>query len=349
MAKGYSLDALVSEHYMKSRVALGTTNLSTYTGMDNVGVFYQNTNANASVANGYPAGAQAGTLEVLPTNANTPGRVTQRYTNWQNLRMWVRGQNNGAVENLDFGPWIELINANNIYNAIYPIGIVVQFDNATNPNNAFTGTVWEQIVDGCAARAATGPEAGTADGQIGSVAGSDTATIAVANLPGHTHGMQNHTHGIAAHSHTMAHTHSINHKHGAVDTNHDGAHTHSVSGSTNSTGAHTHTVTAYANANYTGSVAGTTASGDTRTPSTSSAGEHTHSISGTAASAGYHNHYVDLPNYTGTSGGSSAGNTGGTALTTGGPSSNETTSTGGGTALDVRNLSHYYAFWKRVA
>ncbi len=218
MAKGYSLDALVSEHYMKSRTNLGITNIDTLTGMDGVGVHYQTTNSYATIANNYPAGAQAGTLEVLPTNANTVGRVTQRYTNWQNQRMWVRGQSGATAAELGFGPWVELINANNIYNAIYPIGIVLQFDNATNPNNAFTGTVWEQIDDGRSARAATGPQAGTTVGQIGSVAGSDTATIAVANLPGHTHGMQNHTHGIAAHSHTMAHTHSINHDHGAVNT-----------------------------------------------------------------------------------------------------------------------------------
>ncbi len=119
--------------------------------------------------------------------------------------MWIRSQDQGAGVRT-WTPWRELINANNIYNAIYPIGIVLQFDNATNPNNMFTGTVWEQIDDGRSARAATSPEAGTTAGQIGSVAGSDTATIAVANLPGHTHGMQNHTHSIAAHSHTMAHT-----------------------------------------------------------------------------------------------------------------------------------------------
>lgn len=347
MAKGYSLDALVNEHYMKSRVALGTTNLSTYTGMDSVGVFYQNTNANASEANGYPPGAQAGTLEVIPTNANTAGRVTQRYTNWQNLRMWVRGQNNGALENLDFGPWVEFINANNIYNAIYPIGIVVQFDNATNPNNSFTGTVWEQIVDGRSARAATSAEAGTTAGQIGSTGGSDTASLAVANIPGHTHGMQNHTHGVAAHTHTMAHTHSINHDHGAVTSSSSGAHTHSVSGTAASNGAHTHTAgTGYTGAgNYIGAGTGT----GLGTMTTNSAGAHTHSVSGTAASAGAHTHSVDLPNYTGTSGGSSAANTGGTALTTGGPSNNETTSTGSGTAFTVTNAVHYYAFWKRVA
>lgn len=347
MAKGYSLDALVQEHYMKSRVSLGTTNLSTYTGMDNVGVFYQSRNVDATEANGYPPGAQAGTLEVIPTNANSEGRVTQRYTNWQDFRMWVRGQNTGVFGDLNFSNWVELINANNIYNAIYPIGIVLQFDNATNPNNAFTGTVWEQITDGRAARAATSATAGTSDGQIGSVAGSDSVSIAVDNLPSHTHNMRAHTHSIGAHTHTMAHTHSINHDHGAVNTNSTGAHTHSVSGSTNNTGAHTHGYTT--GAQPSGTRGDWDSDGNRNTVQTGSAGAHSHSVSGTAGSAGAHYHSVDLPNFSGTSGGSSAANTGGTALTTGGPSNNTSDATGGGSNLNVRNSSHYYAFWKRVA
>lgn len=346
MAKGYSLDALVKEHYIRSVDSLGTRNINDMWGRDNVGTFPQNQNVNATVVNGYPAGAQAGNLEVLLSNAGNADNCIQRYTNFGDLRMWIRTQGQGAGDRT-WSSWRELINANNIYNAIYPIGIVLQFDNATNPNNSFTGTVWEQIVDGRVARAATGPEAGTADGQIGSVAGSDTCTISVANMPGHTHGMQNHTHSIASHSHTMAHTHTINHDHGAVTTSSSGAHTHSVSGTAASNGNHTHTAgTGYTGAgNYIGAGTGT----GLGTMTTNSAGAHTHSVSGTAASSGAHTHSVDLPNYTGSSGGSSAGNTGGTALTTGGPNSNETTSTGSGTALNVRNSSHYYAFWKRVA
>lgn len=348
MAKGYSLDALVNEHYMKSRVDLGNTNLNTITGMDSIGVYYQANNIPATTANGYPAGAQAGTLEVLPHNANAVGRVTQRYTNFNNKSMWVRSQSGGAAD-ANFYDWTEFVNMNNIYNAIYPIGIVLKFDNATNPNNAFTGTVWEQITDGRAARAATGPEAGTADGQIGSVAGSDTANIAVSNLPGHTHGMQNHTHGIAAHSHTMAHTHTINHDHGGVSTNSTGNHTHSLSGNTSTNGDHSHSASLGNNANVQSGRFAASNSGQSATTNTNGAGNHSHTIGGTANTAGDHSHWVDLPNFTGTSGGSSAGSTGGTALTTGGPSNNTTTSTGDGTALLVRNSSHYYAFWKRVA
>lgn len=347
MAKGYSLDALVKEHYMKSRTALALTNLSTYTGMDNVGVFYQNMNANATVANGYPQGAQAGTLEVLPHNANVDGRVIQRYTNFRDKRMWVRSQS-GEASDANFHDWTEFVNMNNIYNAIYPIGIVLKFDNATNPNNTFTGTVWEQITDGRVARAATGPVAGTTDGQIGSVAGSDTASIAVTNLPGHTHGMRSHTHSIASHTHTMAHTHTINHDHGAVTSGSSGAHSHTVSGTAASSGAHTHTYVK-GQATQNGDINRGQGGDNVTTGDTGSAGAHTHSVSGSTNSTGAHTHSVDLPNFSGTSGGSSAGNTGGTALTTGGPSMDMTNQTGDGTALNVRNSSHYYAFWKRVA
>lgn len=346
MAKGYSLDALVKEHYMKSIVALGTTNLNTYTGADAAGVYFQTVNLNATVANGYPAGAQAGSLEVLPHNVWKIGRVMQRYTNFANKRTWVRSQSGDAGDE-NFYTWTEYVSMDNIYNAIYPVGIVLKFDNATNPNNAFTGTVWEQITDGRAARAATGPVAGTSDGQIGSVAGSDSVSIAVDNLPSHTHNMRSHTHPIGAHTHTMAHTHSINHDHGAVDTNSTGAHTHSVSGSTNNTGAHTHTVGGRYGGDSIGGKQRVQVSGTNQV--SSSAGAHAHTVSGTAASAGAHYHSVDLPNFSGTSGGSSAANTGGTALTTGGPSNNTSDATGGGSNLNVRNSSHYYAFWKRVA
>lgn len=348
MAKGYSLDALVSEHYMKSRTNLETTNLDTLTGMDNVGVHWQNYDAYASTANSYPAGAQAGTLEVLPHNANDPGRVMQRYTTYGTLRCWIRSQGY-ATENDAFTPWRELINANNIYDAIYPIGIVLQFDNATNPNNVFTGTVWEQIDDGRSARAATSPEVGTTAGQISSVAGSDTSTIAVANLPGHTHGMQNHTHGIAAHSHTIDHNHRIDHGHGEAATNVAGNHAHSLGGTTGGAGEHSHSINQGDNANVSSGIVASSNSAVTHVGWTNGAGWHTHEISGWASDAGNHSHVAYIPNFEGWCGGPSVGWSGGTALTTDGPSNDTTTSTGDGTALNVCNSVHYYAFWKRVA
>lgn len=347
MAKGYSLDALVQEHYGKFRTALNSTNLNTLIGMDAVGVYFQTSSSLSNQDIGYPA-REGGTLEVLPHGNWGVGRVMQRYTTFSSKRVFVRSQE-GPLDNVAFGAWVEFINANNIYNAIYPIGIVLKFDNATNPNNSFTGTVWEQITDGRAARAATSATAGTSDGQIGSVAGSDSVSITVDNLPSHTHDMRSHTHSIGSHTHTMAHTHSINHDHGAVNTNSTGAHTHSVSGSTNNTGAHTHTIPSYNEEQVDGPYVAAASGRFISSCATTPAGAHSHSVSGTAASAGAHSHSVDLPNYTGTSGGSSAANTGGTALTTGGPSNNTSDATGGGSNLDVRNSSHYYAFWKRVA
>lgn len=351
MAKGYSLDALVQEHYGKF-ANLGTTNINNLFGLDAVGVYPQPLTANASVANGYPSGATAGTLEVIPHSANVVGHVMQRYTNYiappgsTSIRSWLRSQ---ARLNDSFTDWVEYVNMNNIYDAIYPIGIVLQFDDATNPNNKFTGTVWEQITDGRSARAATSPEAGTTVGQIGSVDGSDTATIAVANLPGHTHGMQNHTHGIASHTHTMTHTHAIDHKHPLHNSTSNGAHTHAVTGRTTTNGNHTHAATFGDNANVSPVLFAGSNSASVGTRNVEWAGDHYHDMNGTAGEAGLHFHQVDLPDFKGTSGGSSAANTGGTALTTGGPNNNTTTSTGSGTAFDVTNSVHYYALWKRVA
>lgn len=379
MAKGYSLDALVSEHYMKSRVTLGTTHLDTYTGIDAVGVYFQTGNVDATVANGYPAGAQAGSLEVLPHNANKVGRVMHRYTNFANKRMWVRSQSGGAGDE-NFYTWTEYVNMDNIYNAMYPVGIVVQFNKAVNPNNTFPGTSWTQITDGRAARAATSATAGTTAGQIGSTGGSDNVTLGAGNIPSHLHSMA-HTHSIPSHSHTIAHTHTINsHTHGM---NHDhtiahdhpnttsssaGAHTHTVSGTAASAGAHTHPVRQGVATSNT-STGGT--GGDNMQPSnTGSAGAHTHTVSGTAASAGAHTHTVDIPVYNGNSGwskvinsndsrsntdgtalttnGSSAASSGGTALTTDNITTN-TGSTGSGSAFSVLNASHYYSFWERTA
>lgn len=348
MAKGYSLDALVVEHYIKDAVGLGNSNINDKWGKDNVGTFFQNLHAYATVKNGYPAGASAGNLEVLLTSAGTLGNCIQRYTNFNDLRMWIRSQKEGDGIRT-WTPWKELINANNIYDAIYPLGIVLQFDNATNPNNMFTGTVWEQIDDGRSARAATSPEAGTTAGQIGSVAGSDTATIAVANLPGHTHGMQNHTHGIAEHAHTMDHNHVITHGHGEAGTNVAGGHTHSLSGTAEGAGQHAHSISQGNNANVESGRVASSNSYQSHLGWTNPDGWHTHPISGTANGAGDHSHVAYIPNFVGSSGGPSVGWTGGAPLTTGGPSNNTTTSTGDGAALSVLNSVHYYAFWKRVA
>lgn len=341
MAKGYSLDALVQERWSRYTVPIeGGSDLNNYNNSEVCGIYMIPANNTADTIINIPVKV-AGTLEVIPWSASA-GCVTQRYTTYNTATVWNRSYSGAS-----WSVWKRTVTALDVFDVVYPIGIVIKFDNATNPNNAFTGTVWEQITDGRAARAATSATAGTSDGQIGSVAGSDSVSIAVGNLPSHTHNMRYHTHTIGSHSHTMAHTHSINHDHGAVTSSSSGAHTHSVSGSTNNTGAHTHGYTDGAQSS--GTRGDWDSDGLRNTVQTSSAGAHAHTVTGTAASAGAHTHSVDLPNFTGTSGGSSAANTGGASLTTDGPNNNTSDATGGGNNLDVRNSSHYYAFWKRVA
>lgn len=352
MAKGYSLDALVQERWSRYTAPIeGGSDLNNYNNSEVCGIYMIPSNVTADTIINIPAKV-AGVLEVIPWSTSA-GCVAQRYTAYNTATVWNR-----SFDGASWTEWKRTVTALDVFDVVYPIGIVLQFDNATNPNNSFTGTSWVQIIDGRAVRAATSVAVGTELGQIGAIIGEDEVTIAVANLPSHTHNMRNHTHSIASHTHTMAHTHTIDHKHGAVNTGSAGAHTHSLSGTADSAGAHQHTE----GSPFTGDVnfgATSSTSRDnikdwlyspsTRYPLTSSSGAHTHSVSGTANSAGAHTHSVDLPNFSGTSGGSSAANTGGTALTTGGPSSNTSDATGDGAKLNVRNASHYYALWKRVA
>ena len=344
MAKGYSLDALVQEKWSRHAAPLdGGIDFNDFYGVEKSGIHMVDSNIKATTILNIPEKV-AGVLEVVPWTPS--GLSVQRYTTYDQARLYIRTR--GDIGS-NWGRWKLQIDATNVFDTIYPIGIVLQFDNATNPNNTFTGTVWKQITDGRAARAATGPEAGTADGQIGSVAGSDSVSIAVDNLPRHTHDLSQHTHSIGAHTHTMRHSHTIDHDHGGVSTNTTGDHNHSLSGNTSANGDHSHSITVCENDGTGAAIADSDGGGIKRTTGTGGAGNHSHDIRGTANTAGNHSHYVDLPNFSGNSGGCSASSTGGTALTTGGPSNNTSDVTGGDKNLDVRNSSHYYAFWKRVA
>lgn len=343
MAKGYSLDALVQERWSRYTVPIeGGSDLNNYNNSEVCGIYMIPANVTADTIINIPAKV-AGVLEVIPWSTSA-GCVAQRYTAYNTAAVWNR-----SFDGANWTEWKRTVTALDVFDVVYPIGIVLQFDNATNPNNVFTGTVWEQIDDGRSARAATSPEVGTTAGQIGSVDGSDTSTIAVANLPGHTHGMQNHTHGVAAHSHTIDHNHRIDHGHGEAATNVAGNHEHSLGGTTGGAGEHSHSINQGNNANVQSGIVASSNSAVTHVGGTNSAGWHTHEISGWANYAGNHSHVAYIPNFEGWCGGPSVGWSGGTALTTDGPSNNTTTSTGDGTALNVCNSVHYYAFWKRVA
>lgn len=333
MSIGYSLDALVKERWSRYAEPLANnTNINNLDTVDKAGIYMVAANNTAATITGLPI-ALAGVLEVMPWTPS--GQNIQRYTLYNNQGEYTRA-NTGS----GWTGWRKTITDVDVFGVIYPIGIVVQFNKAVNPNNTFPGTTWTQITDGRAIRAATSNVAGTGVGQIGSVGGSDSSTLAVGHLPAHNHGM-GHTHNIAAHSHPMPHTHGINshthgmnhdhtmnHDHAAVTSSSSGAHTHTTSGTAASNGAHTHSVSgtaASAGAHTHGYITGAQSTGTSgdwdndgrrNTVQTSSAGAHTHSVSGsaasggahthttsgTAASAGAHTHTVDLPTFSGNTG-----------------------------------------------
>jgi microcystin-dependent protein len=119
---------------------------------------------------------------------------------------------------------------------------------------------------------------------LGETGGTKTLTIAIANLP--------------------AHTHSIDHNHAEVTSSTD---SHSHSGTTSTAGSHTHTVSDAGDGAVTVGTSGTTtgvANNVFATRTTSSNGSHSHSFS---TSTDSHSHTVNLPNFTGTSGSTGSG------------------------------------------
>lgn len=346
MAKGYSFAALVDVLYPAYKTSLGNgVNLNDFNSLDRVGVYVQLADSHAAGGSNYPE-PRAGCLEVLP-NA---GGVIQRYTVYEgNNATYVRSSYNGT-----WGLWKKYLTDNLIYNAVYPVGICIQFDANVNPNTAFPGTTWAQIVDGRQVRAAENAAA------IGTTGGSDTVTLAEGNLPVHTHTVATHSHTIAAHSHTMAqhshtvdsHGHSMEHGHTA-SSGAAGAHTHLLANGVIGTGTgDTLTNSSYlmfAQATLTGQGAGYTdyvLRGNTTAPDrglSNSAGSHAHTITVTNMSG---NTGVVSPG-TNTAGATATGTGGPTATDTGGPSA--TGSVGSGTSVSVAGAWHKYAIWKRTA
>ena len=344
MAKGYSFAALVDVLYPVYKTSIaGGIDFNSFNSNDHVGVYVQTSNASAASGSNYPE-PSAGCLEVLP-NA---GGVIQRYTAYA-------GGNNTYVRSIYDGTWSawkRYLTNGTIYNTVYPIGICVQFDANVNPNTAFPGTTWAQIVDGRQVRAAENAAA------IGTTGGSDTVVLAEGNLPVHTHTVATHSHTIAAHSHTMAqhshtvdsHSHSANHNHTASATE-TGGHNHLIANGM--PGAGSGDSITLTSSNYlcgsgqlsSGSLQyalkGGASAPDRGLSSTN--GAHTHTIA------------VDTVNFstgtsapgTNTAGATATGTGGPTATDTGGPSA--TGSVGSGTAVSVAGAWHKYAIWKRTA
>ena len=183
-----------------------------------------------------------------------------------------------------------------------PSGMISMFDtNCPSGWTRLTALDGKFLVGGATYNAAAG--------------GSDSITLAEANLPSHTHGV-----GTLAAANESAHTHGD----GSLATNNTGASTHTVSGTAASNGNHTHSDYTWPSASSvqsTGRVWADWASGTSKTFG-SATGAHTHTVSGTAASNGNHTHTI--------SGTTAAGSAHTHTL------SGSTGATGSGTAFDNR-------------
>lgn len=218
----------------------------------------------------------------------------------------------------------EAISDSTDLNKIYPVGIVTWFNSNVDPNTALPGLTWTYLNNGVGRTIRIAAANGS---DVATTGGSDSVTLAVGNLPSHTHSFS-------------ATTSSFDY--GTKSTNSTGGHTHSVSGTTSAAGNHAHHLGLLlvnggdAQYGYT-----TVSNSKTRTldwldrkdnkfPNTNTTGNHTHTWSGTTSGAGDHSHSVGIGAHTHTV----SGNTGGT---------------GSGSAFSVTNQFYKLMAWVRTA
>lgn len=196
-------------------------------------------------------------------------------------------------------------------NKIYPVGIVTWFNSNVDPNTALPGLTWTYLNNGVGRTIRIAAANGS---DVATTGGSDSVTLAVGNLPSHTHSFS-------------ATTSSFDY--GTKSTNTTGSHAHSVSGSTSSAGHHNHAISwiGQNSTHYSGGGGGRIGTGPGYTDGV---GDHVHSISGTAAYAGDHAHSVGIGAHSHTV----SGNTGGT---------------GSGSAFSVTNQFYKLMAWVRTA
>lgn len=209
-------------------------------------------------------------------------------------------------------------------NKIYPVGIVTWFNSNVNPNTALPGLTWTYLNNGVGRTIRIAAANGS---DVATTGGSDSVTLAVGNLPSHTHSFS-------------ATTSSFDY--GTKGTNSTGGHTHYVSGTTSAAGNHAHHLGLLL-VNGGDALYGYTTIGnglprtldwldrrDNKFPNTNTTGDHTHTWSGTASGAGDHSHSVGIGAHSHTV----SGNTG---------------STGSGSAFSVTNQFYKLMAWVRTA
>ena len=276
-----------------------------------------------------------------------------------------------------------LITASDLYDAIYPVGSIYMSVNSTSPATLFGGT-WTQLKDrfllGVGDTYTTVENTGGAASQNYTPAGTvGSHTLTTAEIPSHTHGLNNHVHSVGAHAHGLNnHVHSVGaHAHGLNNHVHSvGAHAHGLNSHVHSGPSHTHTgsaggVTLTNPVFYTSNTASGSSfkisggSGDwyRQTGLGNSGTGNTGGASGSTANSSAFNTGGNTGNTANSSAFNTGGNTGNTAnsaaFNTGGNTGN-TTSTGSGgghnhgftgTAATISTLPPYLTvyMWKRTA
>lgn len=120
---------------MFSRQGLGTVNLNTIKGSDNVGFHIQSANANATAANNYPE-QSAGALLVLHSGANGPNQATQLYFPYNKNALFYLRQNVLSGGNDDWSPWARFIDDGSINDKLMTFGLYqTGFIEANDANN----------------------------------------------------------------------------------------------------------------------------------------------------------------------------------------------------------------------
>ena len=198
-------------------------------------------------------------------------------------------------------------------NKIYPVGIVTWFNSNVDPNTALPGLTWTYLNNGVGRTIRIAAANGS---DVATTGGSDSVTLAVGNLPSHTHSFS-------------ATTSSFDY--GTKGTNSTGGHTHSGSGSTSANGDHNHYIEAWNGTGRGGDLMSSYAvSYRTGGTYTHGAGNHSHTFSFGTSGAGDHSHSVGIGAHSHTV----SGNTGGT---------------GSGSAFSVTNQFYKLMAWVRTA
>ena len=198
-------------------------------------------------------------------------------------------------------------------NKIYPVGIVTWFNSNVDPNTALPGLTWTYLNNGVGRTIRIAAANGS---DVATTGGSDSVTLAVGNLPSHTHSFS-------------ATTSSFDY--GTKGTNTTGGHTHSGSGSTSTNGEHSHYIEAWNGTGRGGDkVSSYAVSYRTGGSYTNAAGNHSHTFSFGTSGAGDHSHSVGIGAHSHTV----SGNTGGT---------------GSGSAFSVTNQFYKLMAWVRTA